>query len=53
MIKLVWRLVPDDPDSSMPVLEEGPLPKFGEMMPIWIRAVNIKDNEVRIDYTLG
>jgi hypothetical protein len=56
--RVTWRLVPDDPESDMPVLETSLLPKYGDICPIWIREVRTKEStdgngDVYIDYVLG
>lgn len=56
--RVTWRLVSDDPESSMPALESSMLPQYGDTCPIWVRKVSARDTpdgigEVIIDYVLG
>jgi hypothetical protein len=57
-VRVTWRLVPDDPASSMPSLESDRLPQFGDVSPVWIREVRTRmlmdgDAVVEIDYVLA
>jgi hypothetical protein len=56
--RVTWRLVPDDPESGMPVLQTSLLPKYGDARPVWIRKVRTEtsadgNGDVYIDYVLG
>jgi hypothetical protein len=56
--RVTWRLVPDNPESSMPALESSLLPKYGDVRPVWIRGVRTVDSadgkgDVFIDYVLA
>jgi hypothetical protein len=57
-VRVTWRLIPDDPESSMPPLESSRLPKYGDVSPVWVREVRTRilpggDAEVTIDYVLA
>lgn len=57
-VRVTWRLVPDNPESSMPVLESSRLPRYGDVSPVWVREVRTRilpdgDAEVEIDYVLA
>lgn len=56
--RVTWRLVPDDPSSTMPVIESSMMPRWGDTRPVWIRAVHSRSTEDRngevvIEYVLG